>query len=348
MQGRNGQVARIYSILSLLESSRLGMSPADITRELTALGHTVKKRTVYRDLELLEAAGFPLKETGRTEDGGKRWVLEQKSDLTGMIVMSPRDLLALYLAKSHLTSLHSTPLGRDIEQMFARIEEKLGERHLRFFRVLAKEVAVARSSHLATGIHNDIAETLIAACSEKQVILALYESASSKTTRERRLGPHFLYFSHGGLYLVAEDLEVSKPKVFALSRMKQVTMLDEPYGGHSETPESYFAGSFGLFRGGQPEQISITFSAALAPFIRERKFHATQSVSDLADGRLILNLTVAPTIDFVRWVMGFGGDVVSVKPESVARRITEELESQLRQLQSTSSGPIKKPIKTVA
>ena len=52
---RGDQLARQWKIIQSLISSRLGKSVSDLAEDLDC--HT---RTVYRDLEALQVAGFPL------------------------------------------------------------------------------------------------------------------------------------------------------------------------------------------------------------------------------------------------------------------------------------------------
>jgi len=52
---RGAQLARQWKILKLLETRKPGLSVAEITQEIDA-----QPRTIYRGLEALQAAGFPL------------------------------------------------------------------------------------------------------------------------------------------------------------------------------------------------------------------------------------------------------------------------------------------------
>ena len=60
MDNRNMQVARIFQVLAILQSSRNGKSVTEIEAALIDRGFEVQKRTVYRDIDALETAGFPI------------------------------------------------------------------------------------------------------------------------------------------------------------------------------------------------------------------------------------------------------------------------------------------------
>nr|MBP7864181.1 HTH domain-containing protein [bacterium] len=114
MKGRNSQVVRIYKLITILEGAPHGLSISDLTTRLNDRGFEVDKRTIYRDLDALKAAGFPLEERGKTEDQGTRWTLERSIKVSKALVLNARELLALYLARSALIPLKETPFFTDL------------------------------------------------------------------------------------------------------------------------------------------------------------------------------------------------------------------------------------------
>lgn len=65
--GRNGQVIRQWRILRALSVCRRGVTVGELSRV-----HGVHWRTIARDLEALQASGFPLVDVEQ-EDGPPRW-----------------------------------------------------------------------------------------------------------------------------------------------------------------------------------------------------------------------------------------------------------------------------------
>lgn len=64
---RNRQLVRALKVLRELQTSRLGLRVEDLHARVDERCH---RRTIYRDLDALQAAGFPIT---RTDDG--RWRL---------------------------------------------------------------------------------------------------------------------------------------------------------------------------------------------------------------------------------------------------------------------------------
>jgi proteasome accessory factor B len=143
----------------------------------------------------------------------------------------------------------------------------------------------------------------------------------------RLIGPHYLYVSQGGLYLVGEDLAVNKVKVFSLARMGKVAMLDEVYEGTVTKPEDFFQHSLGMFRSEHPETLHLRFDRSIARLISEREWHPSQKLERHSDGKLDLRLTVGITPDVLSWIMSYGVKVEVLAPESLRDRVTEECQA---------------------
>ena len=88
---RGDQLSRQWKIIQTLISSRMGKSAADLAEELEC-----HPRTVYRDLEALQATGFPIY-TERFE-GKNLWFLLDTVKHLIPIPFSLPELMALYFS----------------------------------------------------------------------------------------------------------------------------------------------------------------------------------------------------------------------------------------------------------
>lgn len=332
MAGRNSQVARLYAILKVMEGSTHGLTVREIHAALESRGHELGKRTVYRDLEALSQAGFPLfPDDSSDETDAARWKLEQNTKISQYLVLSYRELVALYLARQSLEPLKSTPFYSDLQSVFLKFEERLGKKAKEFFETIQKEILFAPTPQWGLGLDARVLESIQFACSEGQTLKVHYSSVSSKTERVRHLGPHFLYFAKGSIYLVAEDLEVKETKIFALPRMKDVEVEDTAYTGTPVDPEKLFSGSLGVFTNQGPiEKIHLRFSKTVGPYIRERRWHESQRIVDRKDGEIEILLELSPTPELTQWVLSFGADVKVLEPERLKDSVIRVAEALLK------------------
>ena len=321
MAGRNSQVARILTLLDILDGSTDGLTVSELWEKLVSRGHDAGKRTIYRDLEALSQAGFPLFPDGE-ESAHQKWKLERSTRINQYFVLSAKELFALFLARGALTPLQSTPFYEDLSGIFQKLEEKLGKKQIEYIKSLETEMKFEPGPQWGLGLSPDVLDTVRASCAEAQVLECVYYSANSKKESVRKLGPHYLYYSKGGLYLVAEDLEDSKVKVFAIPRIKDATLLDESYSGTITTPEEFFNGSMGVFTGNQKEEIVVEFESDVAQYVKERKWHSSQRTTNLPEGRIRVTLELSQTPELCSWILGFGPSARVVSPTRLAEKVS--------------------------
>ena len=115
---RNAEVIRQWTILRDLESSRR------LTIDDLAEKTGVSTRTIRRDLEALQASGFPLYDD--LHEGKRYWMLEQRPfrrlDETGFTLA---ELSALYFSRTLVEALASTPFHQDLRNAFDKLSAAL-------------------------------------------------------------------------------------------------------------------------------------------------------------------------------------------------------------------------------
>ena len=112
---RGDQLARQWKIIETLLASHTGKSAAQLADELDC-----SSRTVYRDLEALQAAGFPLY-TDRV-DGKNLWSLLDTLKHHIPIPFTLTELLALYFSQDMLKFLQNTVFHESLESLFEKIK----------------------------------------------------------------------------------------------------------------------------------------------------------------------------------------------------------------------------------
>ncbi|MBC7691114.1 MAG: WYL domain-containing protein [Methylotenera sp.] len=333
MAGRNSQISRLYRILGLLEGAPQGLTVTEIWERVTDRGHSNTKRTIYRDLEAIESAGFPLTSSHDGEVKNKdtqRWSLEQVTRVTKYLVLSARELLALYLAREALLPLQMTPFYEDLMQFFVKVEAQLGKANQEHLHELSSEIYFEPAPQWGLGLNREILDTVRASCSERQVLEVEYSSVSSNSKRLRKIGPHYLYFSKGSVYLVGEDMENHEIKTFSVPRMSTARMIDEAYNEPAVEPETLFAHAIGIFRGDEASRVRLSFSRIVASYIKERRWHPTQTiVSESKTGEVEISLNVAITPELVQWVAGFGSAARVLEPALLREKIREQARAVL-------------------
>jgi predicted DNA-binding transcriptional regulator YafY len=96
-----------------------------------------------------------------------------------------------------------------------------------------------------------------------------------------------------------------------------------------ENLDAAFAHSIGVNEG-PPEHIEIAFEPHIAPYVRERRWHASQQHSDHADGGVVLSLDVCNDWALRSWILSFGPLARVVGPATLAAQIKDEIDRAAR------------------
>ncbi len=320
---RNAEIVRQWRILREIESSR--------TATVAALAKAcdVCTRTIRRDLDALQEAGFPLYD--ETADGKVFWRLESKpfkhlSDTSFTV----SELCAFYLARTQASSAQA--LGEELRSAFAKVAAALGPR-LRSYLDKLPAVFAAKTGAPARGSVRTMDATtrvLVDATIQHRIVEMTYHSFSSGRVRDYRVEPYRLTMMQGGLYLFAFVLEYGQMRTFAAHRIRKARMIEESFDPVHDVSGSPYSHSLGVFTG-KPELVEIEFTRSAAPYVEERQWHRSQQVTRHPDGSLLLRLQVCVDPALKSWILGFGHQARVRTPVRLADMILEELDEAREQ-----------------
>ena len=314
---RNAEVIRQWLILKELEASRR------VTIDDLAARTGVTTRTIRRDLEALQTAGFPLFD--ETHDGKKFWTLEHKAfkrlDDTGFTLA---ELSALYFSRTLVECLSGTPFERDVHSAFDKLAAALTPGMKQFLDRLplvmqAKPEPGAQASEPRT---KEVAQLVEATMQHRRVTMR-YHSFSSNREKTYLFEPYRLVFGQGGLYVIGMVPEYGELRTFAVDRVEQLSLTEDRFEP-LELPEDAFAHSLGVNQG-TPDKIEVVFAPKIARYVRERVWHPSQECTDRPDGSLRLTLNVVKDWALKSWILGFGALATVTAPEALAAEIAAEL-----------------------
>ena len=111
---RGDQLGRQWRILQILIGSRSGKTVSELAAEIEC-----HPRTVYRDLEALQIAGFPLF-TDRSE-GKTHWALLDSARQNAPLPLTLTELMALYFSRKMMHGYRDTIFSESLESLFEKI-----------------------------------------------------------------------------------------------------------------------------------------------------------------------------------------------------------------------------------
>ena len=286
----------------------------------------VTTRTIRRDLEVLQEAGFPLYAV--SDDGPKRWRLGrrpfQELDQT---TFSLAELSALYFSRALVERLAIPTFEEDLKSAFAKLESALGPRMRQFLDRLPQALQAKPGP---TRTHDDdhqrkVTVRLLDAVLHHRRLTMRYHSLSSKREKTYQIDPYRLVYAQGSLYLFAYVALYQQVRTFAVERIQQLTPLDETFTPVEDVTEAAWPHSLGIYHG-KPEQVQLEFASEIAPYVQERTWHPSQMTTLRKNGALALTMNVSLDNSLQNWIRSFGSSVRVISPQTLIDNITDDLE----------------------
>ncbi len=319
---RNAEVIRQWTILREIEGARA----AGVTIDDLASLCGVTTRTIRRDLQALEEAGFPLFDDRSGDDGKTRWRVNGQAFKGLSAGLTVSELCALYFSRTLLASLSGTPFRDEVASAFEKLTAALTP-HMRQFLDQLPRVITTKADPMRRH-ENPRQQQLVARALEATLHLRqaqlTYHSKSSDRTKSYLVHPYRLAYAQGGLYLLAYVPEYSEVRTFAVERIQEMSLLEERFTPIEELPDAAFPHSLGV-HSGPPERVEIAFEPAVGDYVRAREWHPSQQLRDIESGGVAMTLDVCLDRALQSWILSFGPFARVVSPESLAREIAEQL-----------------------
>jgi predicted DNA-binding transcriptional regulator YafY len=308
---------RLLAIVLELQRHRRGACRADDL----ASTFEVSKRTIYRDIQALCAAGVPIAVAGRQGYALAEGYFLPPVRFTAdeaLILALGSDVMANTFDNDYRVAAHSAyrkidailpPSLRDqVDHLKGGLHffttKRLDGEHLRSLRTLRQAVAEQKRIRLQYSKRD------------------LTSNASVQTVRE--VDPYSLTRLADDWYLTAYCHLRQAVRVFRLTRINQLTVLEHTFEHAGAAVASRAAPS-----DSQPIFVQALFDRDVARWARESHRSALIDEEETPEG-VRMTLLTQPEHDIVRWLLSWGGDVRVLEPAWLQTLVLEHAERMLK------------------
>ncbi len=306
------QAARLHDLIRLLES-RYGCTVDELAEECQ-----VHRRTIYRDLQAVAEAGYPLVRD-LTEDGRGLYRFLTGFKQVPPITFSLEELLTLYFCRGQLAFLDGTPFQEDLDAIFGRIRSSLPPRSVAHLERLAAAAAPRyqglRDYAGQTGVLKDLRQALL-----YQYRCVIRYAPPRRPTENYDIDPYTLLFYKDALYLGGFAHNRQGLRLFLVDRIQEVDVTRERFEVPEDfSPRQLTGNAFGLIDDA-PLMVRVRFGPEVAHLIRERRWHPTQRLQEEPDGTLLLELSAAGEKELLSWLYSYLPHVQVLEPPALVDR----------------------------
>ena len=289
----------------------------------------VSARSMQRSLEQLSAR-FPI--TCETVGRTNHWYWIDRHAMTQLPAMTEYTAFALRLANEYLRPLMPPATLRLLEGYFQHANALLKGSALGRWANRARIVARGPAL-LPPPVLEDVQREAYNALLGNRLLEVNYGSRSQGRSQRLTLNPLGLVFRETVAYLVATAWDYDDIRHYALHRMSKPQLLNQP----ARTPPGFRLASyiqdelpFSYPLAGGEISLRVAVTQEVAAHLAERQLSGDQRTTPGADGRVLVEATIADTQELRWWLLGFGGAVEVLSPAS----LREEFAAQARAMQA--------------
>ena len=332
---RGDQLARQWQLIQRLARSRAGVALDDLAADLE-----VVRRTVYRDLDALMLAGFPVVSEKRD---GRVFYRFLDTFRLGDVPFTPDEILALAFGEDLLRVLEGTVFHDSIRSALAKIRAGLGPELAEYLARLGGAFRVLPGPHKSYAHLTETIRTLNDAVLAQRSVKIRYRAGRTGAVSSRTLDPYRVWYRSGGLYVVGHDHKSGELRTFAVERITKLEATQHRFAVAADFDFEQIVGSaFGVIM--EPAApVRILFDERWASYVAERTWHPSQKLTPREGGRVELAMEVGGTDELRTWILSFGDGALVLEPAALREAVRRELAGALSRYgaESGSTEPAK-------
>jgi predicted DNA-binding transcriptional regulator YafY len=313
MVGRSArsQLSRLLRLIVALQASRYPNARrlADVCE--------VSRRTIYRDLELLEAAGLPVWYS--PEHQGYQMAPGFAFPQAGLDEEEARALVVLCqgAAGTDGSGLHRK--ARDgAWKLVASLPPQTRER----VQALAGLVQTRHETAAFTPERKEVYDSVLTALARRVQVRLVFCDRESLASSSTKVSPYRLVLDGPRWYLIGRSSLHRGPRVFALPWVERVELTEERAIIPPRFDLERFLGVASVFKRKRQDPISLRFSPRAAREARERQWDPNQRIEPREDGGLDMHLNLEGD-ELLSWILGFADQVEVLGPPELRDRVRE-------------------------
>lgn len=281
-------------------------------------------KTIHRDIDFMrDRMGLPIEFDAVRN--GYRYTEEVEAFPT--LQITEGELLALMVAEKALQQYRGTPFEERMVTALKKLERALPDTVS--LNLAEWDHAISFRTSVEPVVNLPLMEGLANAVQQRRQLKLAYRKPGARLAESRVVDPYHLANVNGDWYLFAFDHLRRAIRTFVPARIQSIEMTGDTFRRPARfAVEQHLRDSFGIFSREGDFEVVVRFEESVADYIREKRWHPSQQLSDLPGGGVRLRLRLGSLVEVQRWILGWAGRaVVEAPPELVdgVRRAAQAL-----------------------
>jgi predicted DNA-binding transcriptional regulator YafY len=306
-------ISRLHRLLRLVTLLQGGTS---ICADALAAELGISRRTLFRDLATLEAAGIPY-----FYEPNKGYRIAPGFFLPPVNLKVTEALGLMFLAKNASAFVNQpmmSPAVEAVRKLVAMLPSSIRE----VCQDLTAYVSVSPQGQALVQHDSRYYGLLQQAIDQRRVVRMVYDSLHEGDTIETLLHPYHLHFAVRAWYIIGRSKIHRETRVFKLSRIIDLELLDEQFRTRKPFDvDEFFGNAWSMIRDEKQYHIELEFASKVARNVSEVRWHKSQRHQILEDGRCIMHFDIDGLDEITWWLLGYGDQVIVRQPAELREHL---------------------------
>jgi predicted DNA-binding transcriptional regulator YafY len=286
----------------------------------------VSSKSIHRDFEFMrDRLQLPLK----FDHDRKGYYYTGEVSSFPTLQITEGELFALLVAEKALQQYRGTTFEKPLVSAFKKMAASLPDTVSLNLAEWERTISFRTSAEPILNL--EIFDTLSRATAQRQQLQLTYRKPGRRETELRVIDPYHLANINGEWYLFAWCHLRKDIRTFVPARIKEMQITGQTFARPQKfSLEKRLRDSFGVHSAQGEFQVVIRFNEHVADYIREKRWHDSQQLSELKDGGVELSLKLSSLEEIERWILGWAGNAVAIKPPQLAEMVRKSAENILK------------------
>lgn len=282
----------------------------------------VSRATIMRDMEFLRDRYLAPVEYDSQKNG---YYYSDPTFFIKSVMLSEGELFTVSTVLPLLEQYRNTPLEASFKSVITKITAMLPDEVSVDSSFLTKEFSFI--SDPLPEISEEIFINVFKSVKSRLTLIFDYRNLTQQEYSKKSVDPYHVVCQKGNWYIIARDNEKDQIRVYALSRMKNLTCTETQFNIPEDfSIEKYIDEDYGIWiNTGAPMEIELLFEKSINTLILEKVWHKTQTITQNKDGTVLLKFKSNQKQEVLHWIMGFGSKVKVLNPPELIETVKSEL-----------------------
>ena len=305
----------------------LSLTDKGLTLTEMATKFEVSEKTIKRDLISLTSVFGELREYCEAH-GRKRYRFD-KQPITFDGVLGRDELFALYVGLKMMEPMRGLDFYEKVQTASEKIKRSLGEKDVELANRIApfsdEFVQFGRRYKESTCKFINAASRAIA---DSKVLRIRYRSLHSQSAKTYNVCPYNIVSWRSSIYFIGNCCDDKKMKFWKVDRLFDVQVLANKTFRRDPNfnAASYLKNCVAPYcTNGSVVNAVVRFNGYAARIIAEERPRVVKKYVRESNESILAYMTVEENRAFIRWLLEFGSHAVVMEPESLRKKVVEEL-----------------------